>query len=269
MKAHAKLNLVLRVGTPRPDGLHELASIFASIDLADEVSLEPADRDEVICPGIDGLNLAEVALERFRYVTGAAPMRVTIEKRIPIAAGLAGGSADAAAVLRGANEVSGAGLSDGDLRELGGELGADVPSQIDPRHAIVTGVGERVRWVELPQTHVVLVPDPEGLSTAAVYAEADRIESTRANVDPGGLTALAALPLPRLAAAMENDLEPAAISLRPELEPRIAALAARPGCLGARITGSGPTVFGLFQAESDALAAAASTPGALVARFRE
>ncbi len=268
MKAWAKLNLVLRVGRRRADGLHELASLFASIDLADGVHVESAERDEVLCPGVEGPNIAQAALERFRARTGAGPMRVVIEKRIPVAGGLAGGSADAAAVLRGANEVAGSPLEPADLRELGAELGADVPSQVAPGHSVVTGAGEHVEPIELPDAHVVLWPDPAGLSTAAVYAEADRLAVTRAQLDPEGLHALAARPIEALGAAMENDLESAAIALKPELAGRVEDLAGRPGCLGARVTGSGPTVFGLFEREADASATADAIPGALVARFR-
>src|SRR4051794_15438503 len=102
--APAKVNLVLRVGPRRPDGLHDICSLFASLDLADEVTVEEASADEVACPGVDGPNLAHAAIEAFRDAVAPdlPPLRVTIGKRIPIAAGLGGGSADAAAVLRAA-----------------------------------------------------------------------------------------------------------------------------------------------------------------------
>ncbi len=248
-RAPAKVNLLLHVGRPRSDGLHELCSLFASIDLADDVTVEEADADEVRCPGVEGPNLARAAIERFR--TGAAPdlppLRVVIDKRIPVAAGLGGGSADAAAVLRAANQIAGGLLGPDGLRALGARVGADVPSQIEPRHALVTGAGERVEPVELPPMTLLLVPDPVGLSTAEVYAHADALGTTREALDRDHVRELAARPLYELAAVLENDLEGAAVSLRPELGGRMDALR-EAGALTARVTGSGPTVFGVFHA---------------------
>jgi 4-diphosphocytidyl-2-C-methyl-D-erythritol kinase len=248
-RAPAKVNLLLHVGPPRADGLHELCSLFASIDLADELTIEPADVDEVRCPGVEGPNLALSAVERFRQEAAPElpPLRVTIEKRIPVAAGLGGGSADAAAVLRAANRIVGEPLDAGGLRTLGAGLGADVPSQVEPRHALVTGAGEGIEPVELPAMTLLLLPDDDGLSTADVYARADALGTTRAELDPEHVRGLAASQLAELAAALENDLEGAAVSLRPELSGRMDALRGA-GALSARVTGSGPTVFGVFRA---------------------
>jgi 4-diphosphocytidyl-2-C-methyl-D-erythritol kinase len=252
-RAPAKVNLLLHVGPRRPDGLHELCSLFASIDLVDEVTVAPAggqaDADEVRCPGVEGPNLALAALERFRAeaAPGLPPLRVTIEKRIPVAAGLGGGSADAAAVLRAANALVGAPLDADALRALGARVGADVPSQIEPRPALVTGAGEVVEPIALPPMTLLLVPDPVGLSTAEVYAHADTLGTTRDRLYPADVRELAGSPLSRLAAELENDLEPAAVSLRPELSGRMDALR-QAGALSARVTGSGPTVFGVFSA---------------------
>ena len=248
-RAPAKVNLLLHVGRPRPDGLHELCSLFASIDLADELTVAPAVADEVRCPSVEGPNLVLAAVEHFR--TEAAPdlppLRVVIDKRIPVAAGLGGGSADAAAVLRAANRLAGEPLDADGLRALGAGLGADVPSQIEPRHALVTGAGERVEPVELPPMTLLLVPDAVGLSTAEVYAQADALGTARDALDPDQVRELAARPLYELAAVLENDLEGAAVSLRPELSGRMDALR-QAGALTARVTGSGPTVFGVFHA---------------------
>src|SRR5919197_4693418 len=163
--APAKVNLVLHVGPPRADGLHPLCSLFCSIDLADEVEVEPAEMDQVTCPGVGPQNLAERALGEFRAELGrgASPLSVRIDKRIPVAAGLGGGSADAAAVLRAANKVAGEPLTPDGLRELALEVGSDVPSQIQPGHCIVTGAGERVEPVELASMAVVLVCASDGL----------------------------------------------------------------------------------------------------------
>ena len=247
--APAKVNLLLHVGPRRGDGLHELCSLFAAIDLADAVMLEPADADEVVCAGVARPNLAQAAVELFRAEAAPdlPPLRVVIEKRIPVAAGLGGGSADAAAVLRAANELADAPLDADGLRALGARLGADVPSQVEPRHALVTGAGEGVEPIDLPAMTLLLVPDEAGLSTADVYAQADRLGTSRDRLDPAHARNVASRPLAELAAALENDLEAAALALRPELGARMDSLRVA-GALAARVTGSGPTVFGVFPA---------------------
>ncbi len=271
--AYAKLNLVLHVGPPRDDGLHPVCSLFASIDLADEVTAEPLDggEDSVECAGVPGHNLAERALADFRSRRGGRglpPLAVRIDKRIPVAAGLGGGSADAAATLRIANGLSDEPLAREELLRLAADLGSDVPSQLEPHHAVVQGTGERVEPVGLPPFAAVLLPDDQGLSTAAVYAELDRREGWRERLDPEPLRDLAASSsAAELAAALDNDLQPAALALRPDLQERLDALRGA-GALGAAVSGSGPTCFGLFADRSAAEAAAASLPGALVAEPR-
>ena len=272
-RAYAKLNLVLQVGRPRPDGLHPLCSLFASIDLADDVHGGPTGfgEDSVESPGVSGENLGLTAIRVFRERAAPhlPPVGVRIGKRIPVAAGLGGGSADAAAVLRIANRMAGLALDPGGLRELGLSLGSDVPSQIEPRHAIVQGVGEQVEPVSLPPLHVVLVPDREGLRTADVYAELDRLGGGRERLDAEPLRTLTGGPADphALAAAVENDLEPAALSLRPELAGRLDRLRSG-GALAAAVSGSGPTCFGLFTDRTPAEEAAAAHPGAIVTAFR-
>ena len=267
-RAYAKVNLILHVGRRRGDGLHPLCSIFASIDLHDDVSVEPAESggDHVECAGLDAPNLAAAALASFRRRVPELPaLRVSIEKRIPVAAGLGGGSADAAAVLRAANRVAGDPLGAAALREVGAELGSDVPSQVDPHHALVSGVGEMVDPLDLPPFGVVFVPQEVGLSTAAVYAEFDRLGGGRQTLDLDALRALgremALLPV------LANDLQPAALALRPELGAVLASLRAA-GALGALVSGSGPTCFGLFEDRAAAGAAAAKIDGAAYAALR-
>jgi 4-diphosphocytidyl-2-C-methyl-D-erythritol kinase len=255
--APAKLNLCLYLGPRREDGLHELCSLFEPLALADSIAVREAERDEVLCAGVKGENLAARALGALREAGwSGAPQRIEIGKRIPVAAGLGGGSADAAAVLRLARgEVGG-------LEEIATALGADVPSQLVPAFSLVRGAGERIERLPEPSRHaVVLLPDGGGLGTAEVFAEADRLGLGRA---AGELDELAqrlraaagagASPLsyPEL---LVNDLEPAARSLRPGIGEALDALR-EAGAVHALITGSGPTAFGLFESLAAARAAA-------------
>ena len=263
-RAYAKVNLILRVG-PRRGDLHELCSLFASIDLHDDVEVEEAERDRVECEGVEGPNLAAAAIVALRdAVPSLPPLRVRIGKRIPVAAGLAGGSADAAAVLRAANAIAGSPLTHDELRATAARLGSDVPSQVEPRHAIVSGTGELVEPVELPPLAMVLVPSPQGLSTAAVYAEADRLGIPRDDLACDEVRAAAG---PGVEARIENDLERAALSLRPDLAGTLGLLRDE-GALAAAVSGSGPTVFGVFGSRTGAEAAAERFDAAVIVATR-
>ncbi|HMI81043.1 MAG TPA: hypothetical protein VK480_04580 [Solirubrobacterales bacterium] len=258
LRAPAKLNLCLYLGGRREDSLHELCSLFEPLALADLIEVSPAARDEVLCPGVEGENLAARALAALRERGWERePLRVEIEKRVPVAAGLGGGSGDAAAVLRlAAGEVPG-------LPELAAELGADVPSQLRPGLALVRGAGERVEPLPEPAEHAaVLLPGGGGLSTAAVFAEADRLGLGRpaAELDElaGRLREAAGAGASPLAypELLVNDLEPAAISLRPDVGEALEALRGAGAAL-AILSGSGPTAVGLFPGLAAAEAAAA------------
>jgi 4-diphosphocytidyl-2-C-methyl-D-erythritol kinase len=262
-RAYAKVNLVLHVGRPRSEGLHPICSVFASLDLADDIWVRTAGAaDTVRCPGVQGPNLAASALEAFRAeVSSLPPLEVEIAKRIPVAAGLGGGSADAAAILRAANRIAGEPLDSAALRAIAAKLGSDVPSQVDPRHALVAGVGEVVEPVELPPLTAVLVPQDEGLATADVYDQLDRMRGWRDRLDPGAVKAALE------AHAFENDLQPAALALRPELATVLEGLE-EAGAHAALVSGAGPTCAGLFTGEVEARAAAAAMRRAIVARLR-
>ena len=269
-RAYAKVNLLLHVGRPRPDGLHPLCSIFASVDLADDVRVRAArgEADDVHSPGVDGPNLAAAALAAFRERVPWLPaLDVQIAKRIPVAAGLGGGSADAAAVLRAANRIGREPLDRAALHEIASTLGSDVPSQVDPRHALVTGVGEAVEPIRLPALALVLAPQTEGLRTAAVYEELDRMEGWREQLDPGAARAIAEAEPSTWALELENDLQPAALALRPELAGVLDELRSA-GAMAALVSGSGPTCFGLFTDLAAAGAAAEAVPGALAVALR-
>jgi 4-diphosphocytidyl-2-C-methyl-D-erythritol kinase len=260
LHAPAKLNLCLYLGPRRDDGLHELCSLFEPLMLADLIEVEESGADEVICEGLEGDNLAERALAGLRARGwGGPPLRIEIEKRIPIAAGLGGGSADAAAVLRlAAGEV-------GDLPALAAELGADVPSQLVPALSLVTGAGERVERLPDPAPHaVVLLPGGGGLSTADVFAEADRLGLGRSASELEEIaTALreaagaGASPLAH-ADLLVNDLEPAALAVRPDIADALDALRGA-GAAHAMLTGTGPTAVGVCED----LAAAEAVAGRL------
>jgi 4-diphosphocytidyl-2-C-methyl-D-erythritol kinase len=260
LHAPAKLNLCIYLGRRRDDGLHDLCSLFEPLALADLVTVEPASGDEVRCAGVEGPpgeNLAARALATLRGAGWShGPLRIEIEKRIPVAAGLGGGSADAAAVLRlAAGEVA-------ELPALAATLGADVPSQLRPSLALVRGAGERVEPLPRPAPHAaLLLPGGDGLSTAAVYAEADRHGLGRASAEladlAGRLRAAAGaggspLDYPEL---LVNDLEPAARSLRPRIGEALERLRAA-GAPLAILSGSGPTAVGLFADLATARAAA-------------
>jgi 4-diphosphocytidyl-2-C-methyl-D-erythritol kinase len=268
MLAPAKLNLCLYVGPTREDGLHEIRSLFEPLELADELRITEAPEDEVISEGIDAPDLTAVALAALRAHGWDGPrLRIEVRKRVPVAAGLGGGSADAAAVLRLARgEVEG-------LRSIAAEIGADVPSQLQPRPCLVAGAGEVIEPVPPPAQHgVVLIPQPEGLSTADVYAEADRLGSPRGDAELEAIRRQLRDAVDERESPLEyrehlvNDLQPAAISLRPEIEDALRALK-EAGAAHAMVTGSGPTTFGLFQTPEGAEAAAPELsevfPGAL------
>jgi 4-diphosphocytidyl-2-C-methyl-D-erythritol kinase len=264
LRAPAKLNLCLYLGRPRHDGLHELRSLFCPLTLSDRIVVSEAERDEVVCDGVEGPNIVEAALAALRARGwNHPPALVEIEKRIPVAAGLGGGSADAAAVLRLAGDEV------GEVGYLAAELGADVPSQIDPAFALVGGAGEVVEPLPPPEHFgVVLIPAEGGLSTGRVYAEADRLGLGRDRAElesiAGELRAAAGRGRSPLAyrELLVNDLAEAALSLRPEIGRALEALRAA-GAQVALVTGSGPTAFGIFED----IAAADAAAGSLAPRF--
>jgi 4-diphosphocytidyl-2-C-methyl-D-erythritol kinase len=268
-RAFAKLNLVLHVGRPRRDGFHPICSIFASLDLADELHARRSDVDRVECEGVDGPNLVAAALAAVRVeVPSLPPLAVWIEKRIPVGAGLGGGSADAAAALRAANRIAGEPLDAGRLRGIAATLGSDVPSQVEPGHALVSGTGELVEPIGLPPLAVVLVRQAQGLSTAEVYAQLDRMEGWRDPLKLDEVRAVLDSDPSTWEISSENDLQPAVLALRPELAAVIDRLRAA-GALAAGVSGSGPTCFGLFAERPVAEATAEAIPGALVTSLRE
>jgi 4-diphosphocytidyl-2-C-methyl-D-erythritol kinase len=258
--APAKINLGLFIGTTPPtraDGKHELVSVMQSISLADELTLHAAaagERDEVVCEGVEGENLAARALALFRHATGweGERVRLQIVKRVPVAAGMGGGSADAAATLRLASAASGLG-EEPLLLELAAQLGADVPAQVSPGRWLAAGAGEILEKLPDPSVPlgVLVLASPAKLSTAEVYGMADRLRLGHdASYLEGRRRALRqalgqGATLPREAGLLHNDLQGAAVALCETIPPALEA-ARGAGAEVAIVSGSGPTVVGLF-----------------------
>jgi 4-diphosphocytidyl-2-C-methyl-D-erythritol kinase len=257
----AKVNLELVVGPPRPDGYHPLATVFHAVALYDEVTVAPAQTWEVSVTGpqalgvpTDGTNLALRAARALAEEAGLdEPVQISIHKDIPVAGGMAGGSADAAATLVACDALWALSLPRAELERLAADLGSDVPFLIGGGTAMGSGRGESLAPVLARGTfHWVFALSENGLSTAQVYAECDRLRRGRAVPDPVPspemMTALRSGDPRALAAALHNDLQPAALSLRPALGDVLDA-GLEFGALGGIVSGSGPTVA--FVAESN------------------
>ncbi len=250
LAARAKINLALDVLGRRPDGYHEVAMVMQSVALADKVTLAAADDISVTSTFADldcgPTNLAYRAAALLRDRCGVARgVRITLEKNIPLAAGLAGGSTDAAAVLRGLNGLWRLGLTPAELEELGAALGSDVPFCLRGGTALATGRGELLAPLPaLPPVWVVLAKPPVAVSTAWVYGNY-RGERVAVRPDVAGMQAcLAAGDLPGVAARLGNVLETVTVPAHPA----IAALKENmreQGAMASLMSGSGPTVFGL------------------------
>jgi 4-diphosphocytidyl-2-C-methyl-D-erythritol kinase len=263
VRAPGKVNLSLFVGAPRADGLHPLVSVVQAVSLADEVTMEPAERDEVVCPGVGGPNLAARALAEFRARTGweGPPQRIMIDKRVPVAGGMGGGSADAAAVLRLAADAAG-GVDEAELLELAASVGADVPSLLRPGRVLMTGAGEHVDRLPDPEPFgLLIVPSDLELSTPAVYRAFDELGGARSAEE---LEVRAAAARAGESPPAVNDLQDAARSLCPQIDDVLDRVRAA-GATVAMVSGSGPTVFGLFDTPEAARDAAAGVPGAIAA----
>ena len=263
--APAKFNLCLFLGPTREhDRRHELVTIMEPLALADTLTLSVGEgEDEVVCPGVEGPNLATAALAAFRAATGweGDPVRLTISKRIPVAAGMGGGSSDAAAALRLAQRASGLG-EEALLFELAAGLGADVPSLVRPGRVLATGAGEHLRPLPVPRPYgVLVVPSRAELSTPAVFREADRMGLPRSAQELADarreLDEVLALGRDPIAL---NELEPAARSLCPEIDATLDDVR-RAGATSVLVSGSGPTVIGLFPTTLEAEEAAVRLAG--------
>jgi len=296
VRVPAKINLQLAVGPLRPDGYHDLVTVFHAISLFDQVSVVPAATDGVsvggegadqVPEGNDNLALKAVAALRAaiarrgagpRGLAGHGPapedargVAITISKRIPVAAGLAGGSADAAAALVACNELWGAGLSQRELCDVAAGVGSDVAFAVLGGTAVGRGRGERLTRALVPPAtyHWVLAFADGHLSTPEVYGTLDRQREAAAAAEPELSTqlmaALRAGDPRRLGRSLSNDLQAPAISLFPALRKTLAA-GREFGALGALVSGSGPTCFFLARSASHATDLAVALSGAGVCR---
>ncbi|MGW3681111.1 4-(cytidine 5'-diphospho)-2-C-methyl-D-erythritol kinase [Streptomyces prasinus] len=254
VRVPAKVNVQLAVGAARPDGFHDLANVFLAVGLHDEVTATPsAGGLRVTCAGPDA---AEVPLDRTNLAARAAlalaerygrdaDVHLHITKDIPVAGGMAGGSADGAGALLACDALWGTGASRRELLDICAELGSDVPFALVGGAALGTGRGERLTELEVGGTfHWVFAMARRGLSTPAVFREFDRLAEGRDIPAPVAsrdlLDALAKGDPDALAATVSNDLQPAALSLFPELAGTLAA-GRDAGALAALVSGSGPT----------------------------
>jgi 4-diphosphocytidyl-2-C-methyl-D-erythritol kinase len=288
VRVPAKLNLQLTVGPPRADGYHDLVTVFHAVSLFDQVTVELAGRDGVTVTGegadrvpADHDNLALRAIAALRVAlrdrgAGLPSVHVTIAKKIPVAAGLAGGSADAAAALVACNELWEAGLSHQQLATIAAAVGSDVGFALLGGTAVGRGRGEQLTSALAPATqyHWVLAFADGQLSTPAVYAALDRLRGERGDgpgeraqpeLDTALMSALRTGNAARVGQRLTNDLQPAAVSLFPALRKTLTA-GLELGALGALVAGSGPTCVFLAANPERALELAVSLSGAGVCR---
>lgn len=266
----AKINLGLSVGAARADGFHSLATVYQAVDLHDEVKATARDDDQVTVAvhidsrtesahvPLDDDNLAVKAVKALRQHLGA-PLGVdlAIRKVIPVAGGMAGGSADAVGALVACNALWGAGLGREVLEQVAATIGSDLPFLLHGQNAVGRGRGELISPVLARGTYTwVIATAPEGLSTPVVFAEFDRLHDGAKLPEPEVhadlLAALRSGDARQLGAALRNDLEPAALSLRPELADTL-HVGREAGALGAVVSGSGPTTVFLASDDNHAL----------------
>ncbi len=278
VRVPGKVNLYLEVGDRRSDGFHELTTVFHAVSLADDVTVRDADVLSLRLLGegaeglpADGRNLAWQAAELMAGHVGRAPdVDITINKSIPVAGGMAGGSADAAAVLVGMNALWELRVPRRDLHAMAARLGSDVPFALHGGTALGTGRGEELTTVLARNVfHWVLAFGAGGLSTAAVYSEVDRLRAVgsppRLSDPEPVLAALSAGDPHELAPLLGNDLQAAALSLEPNLRRTLRA-GVEAGALAGIVSGSGPTCAFLCASADEAVAVGAELAGAGVCR---
>lgn len=254
LKAFAKVNYALDVLGLRADGYHEVSTVMQSISLADELELRRAAggfdlslEPEEVAIGPQERNTTYLAWKALQRLTGEEfPVKLTLRKEIPTGAGLGGGSADAAAVLVGLNELFSLGLQVDELRGIGARIGADVPFCISGGTALGEGIGEILTPLPAPPAHLLVVAKPPGSAdTAGIYRAYDEAKTERTNSVEPVVSALHSGSLPTLAAVVANDLAPVTKGIIPEVAKLERTLLAS-RALGASMSGSGTAVYGIF-----------------------
>jgi len=268
--APAKVNLFLHVGPVEPDGYHPLASLVSFADVGDRVTVAPAGRlsltvEGPFAAGLEGPgdNLILRALRAFGEAAGLGepPLAVTLDKQLPIAAGLGGGSSDAGAALKLARDLLAPHLDDAALADIAGTVGADGPMCLHARAAWAGGRGDRLDFEpRLPPLPALLVNPGVASPTGAVYAAYDAGPPASADgpAPPAAWTPTAVIDW---LAACRNDLQAPAVARTPVIGAALDAVAAIPGARLARMSGSGATVFALFETADEAVAAARRLAG--------
>ena len=255
ISANAKINLTLDILRRREDGYHDLQMVMQSVSLADELTVTPAQggvgtavSDLHFLP-TGGKNLAQMAAAAFRQAVGAGgEVDVSIRKHVPVCAGLAGGSADAAAVLHAMNRLTGAGLSPVELAQIGERVGSVVPFCVLGGTALAEGRGERLTPLPaLPPCHIVICKPPFSISTPQLFARVNVRKIVRRPDTAGVTAALAAGDLAGVARRMYNVFEDVLQPRRLAEINEIKSALIDCGALGASMSGSGPSVFGLFE----------------------
>ncbi|MFJ9179576.1 4-(cytidine 5'-diphospho)-2-C-methyl-D-erythritol kinase [Streptomyces sp. NPDC102360] len=272
VRVPAKVNVQLAVGGARPDGFHDLANVFLAVGLYDEVTVTEADSFALTCTGpgadqvpLDRTNLAARAAFALaeRHGLGEPAIHIHIAKDIPVAGGMAGGSADAAGALLACDALWGTNASREELLDICAELGSDVPFSLVGGAALGTGRGEKLELLDVGgEFWWVFAAADGGLSTPAVYREFDRLspDAPEPVAAPALLEALRTGDVEALAATVTNDLQPAALSLFPSLTDTLAA-GTSAGALAALVSGSGPTTAFLAADEPSARRVAAALAG--------
>lgn len=256
-KAPAKINLSLDVLYKRDDGYHEVEMIMTMVDLADRLEMSELPRDTIIISSQAGyipLDEKNLAFQAARLIKDRYDVKqgvyIHLDKKIPVAAGLAGGSSDAAAALRGLNRLWKLNIPVEDLQELGAELGSDVPFCVTGGTAVARGRGERLEMIaNPPQCWVVIAKLPINVSTADVYG---RFNAKKMDHHPSTAEVLAAITsqdFQQMCDSMGNMLEDVTLDAYPEVR-RLKECMYRLGADGVMMSGSGPTVFGLISKES-------------------
>lgn len=264
LKARAKINLTLDVTGKRDNGYHELRMIMQTVALYDGVRMKKIPEPEIRLESnvywlpTDSRNLAFQAAELMRQTYGLTEgVKISIDKRIPVAAGLAGGSADCAAVLVGMNRLFELGLPVSRLEELALAMGTDIPYCVRRGTVLAEGVGEKLTDIQppCPFCHVVLVKPPVSVSTAKVYQNL-RWDQVKDHPDTQAMiNAMAAGDVVKMGKLLCNVLETVTIPMHPQIE-KIKEMLMEKGAVGALMSGSGPTVFALFTEEETAKKAA-------------